>query len=133
MFVMVVDVKSLTVPAAVDAATDVVPIPLESSLLGSYLETLNLKLWSIQGCHELYASLGFDLMEVGTDSVTLRAGKNANFRTIMFTFRSLQALIADTETDDAQQQQQNIEKLYIFFLYFGCLAFVCQCCVLFSI
>ncbi|KAH9419028.1 Tetratricopeptide repeat protein 28 [Dermatophagoides pteronyssinus] len=79
----------------------------QSSLLGSYLETLNLKLWSIQGCHELYASLGFDLMEVGTDSVTLRAGKNANFRTIMFTFRSLQALIADTETDDAQQQQQN--------------------------
>ncbi|OTF82303.1 Rapsynoid-like protein [Euroglyphus maynei] len=78
-----------------------------SSLLASYLETLNLKLWSTKGCHELYASLGFDLMEVGSDSVTLRAGKNANFRTIMFTLQSLKALF-DNETiaDDQQQQQQ---------------------------
>ncbi|XP_075590272.1 uncharacterized protein LOC124497851 [Dermatophagoides farinae] len=84
---------------------------LSLSLLASYLETLNLKLWSIQGCHELYASLGFDLMEVGADSVTLRAGKNANFRTIMFTLQSLQALFDNEnretiDNDQLQQQQQ---------------------------
>ena len=66
--------------------------PSDSSTFTSYLETLHLKLWSAPGCHELYASLGYDLMEVGSNSVTLRAGKNANIRTILFALQTLQAL-----------------------------------------
>lgn len=69
-----------------------------STLLASHLETLHLKLWSAPGCHELYASLGFDLMEVGSNSVTLRAGKNANIRTIMFALQTLQALFDKENT-----------------------------------
>lgn len=61
-------------------------------ILNCHLETLNLRLWSTPGCHELYASLGFDLMEVGSNLVTLRAGKTANLRTIVFTLQTLQAL-----------------------------------------
>ena len=32
---------------------------------------LNLKLWRTSGCHELLASLGFDLIGVGKDEVML--------------------------------------------------------------
>ncbi|KPM09041.1 Rapsynoid-like protein [Sarcoptes scabiei] len=66
-------------------------------MLSSYLETIHIKLWSQPGCHELYASLGFDLMEIGTDSVTLRAGKNANIRTIMFAQQTLQSLFDNND------------------------------------
>lgn len=59
---------------------------------------VSVKLWSIPGCHELLASLGFDLMEVGKDEVTLRMGKQANRRTIQF---SLQALLAVFDTQEA--------------------------------
>ncbi|XP_064461198.1 tetratricopeptide repeat protein 28-like [Ornithodoros turicata] len=56
------------------------------------------KLWSVPGCHELLASLGFDLMEVGKDEVTLRMGKQANRRSIQF---ALQALLAVFDTQEA--------------------------------
>lgn len=82
-------------------------IQMSSCLLSSYLEILNIKLWSTPGCHELYASLGFDLMEVGSDSVTLRAGKNANIRTIMFALQSLQALFDKENTNDNDSLENN--------------------------
>lgn len=44
------------------------------------------------GCHELFASLGFDLLDVGQDKVTLRTGKQANRRNIQFTMQALLAL-----------------------------------------
>lgn len=44
------------------------------------------------GCHELLASLGFDLIDVGQDKVTLRTGKQANRRSIQFTSQALLAL-----------------------------------------
>merc|ERR1719336_2824370 len=50
------------------------------------------------GCHELLASLGFDLMEVGKDEVTLKTSKSANKRQIQF---ALQALVALFDTDEA--------------------------------
>lgn len=50
------------------------------------------KLWRIPGCHELLASLGFDLMEVGRNEVTLRTGKSANKRNIQFALQALLAL-----------------------------------------
>lgn len=59
---------------------------------------VNVKLWRIPGCHELLASLGFDLMEVGRDEVTLRTCRNANKRQIQF---ALQALVALFDTDEA--------------------------------
>ncbi|CAN7987066.1 unnamed protein product, partial [Ixodes hexagonus] len=59
---------------------------------------VSVKLWSVPGCHELLASLGFDLMEVGRDEVTLRMGKQANRRTIQF---ALQALLAVFDTQEA--------------------------------
>lgn len=78
-------------------------------LLSSYLETLNLKLWSASGCHELYASLGYDLMEVGSDSVTLRAGKNANIRTILFALQTLQALY-DKDNDENSSDTNSVQS-----------------------
>lgn len=59
---------------------------------------IGVKLWQVPGCHELLASLGFDLMEVGTDEVTLRTGKQANRRNIQFV---LQALLALFDTQEA--------------------------------
>lgn len=59
---------------------------------------LSVRLWRISGCHELLASLGFDLMEVGQDQVTLRTGKQANRRNCQFV---LQALLALFDTQEA--------------------------------
>lgn len=59
---------------------------------------LNVRLWRIPGCHELLASLGFDLTEVGQDKVTLRTSKQANRRNVQFT---LQALLALFDTQEA--------------------------------
>lgn len=50
------------------------------------------RLWRVNGCHELLASLGFDLAEVGQDEVTLRTGKTANRRHIQFVLQALLAL-----------------------------------------
>lgn len=49
----------------------------------------------MNGCHELLASLGFDLAEVGQDEVTLRTGKTANRRHIQFVLQSLLALFGN--------------------------------------
>ena len=59
---------------------------------------VNVKLWRVPGCHELLASLGFDLMEVGKQDVILKTGKQANKRQIHY---ALQALLALFETQDA--------------------------------
>jgi hypothetical protein len=53
---------------------------------------LSVRLWRVSGCHELLASLSFDLMEVGQDQVTLRTGKLANRRNCQFVLQSLLAL-----------------------------------------
>ena len=59
---------------------------------------VNVRLWRVPGCHELLASLGFDLMEVGKDDVTLKTSRTANKRQIQF---ALQALVALFDTDEA--------------------------------
>ena len=59
---------------------------------------VNVRLWRVPGCHELLASLGFDLLEVGKDEVTLKTSKTANKRQIQF---ALQALLAVFDTQDA--------------------------------
>lgn len=59
---------------------------------------LSVRLWRVSGCHELLASLGYDLMEVGQDYVTLRTGKQANRRNCQFV---LQALLALFDTHEA--------------------------------
>merc|ERR1719412_1676432 len=66
--------------------------------LESVKTPVNVRLWRVPGCHELLASLGFDLMEVGRDEVTLKTGKTANKRQIQF---ALQALVALFDTDAA--------------------------------
>ena len=50
-----------------------------------------MRLWQAPGCHEFLASLGFDLLGVGKDEVTVKAGKQANRRILQF---GLQALVA---------------------------------------
>ncbi|TRY69941.1 hypothetical protein TCAL_01247 [Tigriopus californicus] len=68
---------------------------------------VNVKLWQLQGCHELLASLGFDLMEVGKDDVILKTGKTANKRQIQF---ALQALVALFDTQDAPRSVEMDES-----------------------
>ncbi|XP_074640463.1 tetratricopeptide repeat protein 28-like isoform X2 [Tubulanus polymorphus] len=60
--------------------------------------TVGVKLWRVQGCHEFLASLGFDLVGVGHNEVTLRLGKQANRRLLQF---ALTALVALFDTQDA--------------------------------
>lgn len=56
---------------------------------------VSVRLWRVPGCHELLASLGFDLMDVGQDKVTLRTGKQANRRNIQFVLQALLALFGN--------------------------------------
>lgn len=53
---------------------------------------LPVRVWRAPGAHELFASLGFDLMEVGQLEVTLRTGKQASRRAVQFALQALLAL-----------------------------------------
>ncbi|KAK3084673.1 hypothetical protein FSP39_017245 [Pinctada imbricata] len=59
---------------------------------------ISVKLWRAPGCHEFLASLGLDLVEVGSNNVTLRLGKQANRRQLQF---ALQSLVAVFDTQEA--------------------------------
>ena len=60
--------------------------------VGAYFKVpVSVRLWRAAGCHEFLASLGFDLVDVGRDEVTIKAGKQANRRILQF---ALQALVA---------------------------------------
>ena len=50
---------------------------------------LNIKLWRTSGCHELLASLGFDLIGVGKAEVMLRSGKPNSRRALQCTVQAL--------------------------------------------
>jgi len=54
--------------------------------------SLGVRLWKISGFHDLMSSLGFDLMDVDEDQVTLRTGKHANKRNCQFVLQALLAL-----------------------------------------
>ncbi|XP_033210502.1 tetratricopeptide repeat protein 28 [Belonocnema kinseyi] len=60
--------------------------------------SLPVRVWRASGSHELFASLGFDLMEVGQSEVILRTGKQASRRAVQF---ALQALLALFDTQEA--------------------------------
>ncbi|XP_011297829.1 tetratricopeptide repeat protein 28 [Fopius arisanus] len=60
--------------------------------------SLPVRVWRASGSHELFASLGMDLMEVGQSEVTLRTGKQASRRAVQF---ALQALLALFDTQEA--------------------------------
>ena len=68
---------------------------------------VNVRLWRVPGCHELLASLGFDLMEVGKEDVILKTGKSANKRQIQF---ALQALLALFDPQDAPRSLEIDEE-----------------------
>ena len=68
---------------------------------GSSVEVpVSVKLWKVPGCHELLASLGFDLMEVAGNKqdVILKTSKQASKRQVQY---ALQVLLALFETQDA--------------------------------
>ena len=67
--------------------------------IGASVEVpVSVKLWRVPGCHELLASLGFDLMEVGKQDVILKTSKQAYKRQVQY---ALQVLLALFETQDA--------------------------------
>ena len=68
---------------------------------------VNVRLWRVPGCHELLASVGFDLMEVGKEDVILKTGKSANKRQIQF---ALQALLALFDPQDAPRSLEIDEE-----------------------
>merc|ERR550539_1090645 len=74
---------------------------------------VNVRLWRVPGCHELLASLGFDLMEVGREDVTLKTGKSANRRQIQFALQALLALFDPQEAPrsiDVDEDQETSEE-----------------------
>ena len=73
--------------------------------------SLNVRLWRISGFHEMLASLGFDLMDVGQDQVTLRTGKQANRRNCQFVLQALLALFDTQEAPKALESCSSTESL----------------------
>lgn len=78
--------------------------------------SLSVRLWKISGFHEMLASLGFDLMDVGQDQVTLRTGKQANKRNCLFVLQSLLALFTQEAPktigmDSASNSSSSTESL----------------------
>merc|ERR1719331_3060890 len=79
---------------------------------------MNVRLWRVAGCHELLASLGFDLMEVGKDEVTLKTSKHANKRQIQFAIQALVALFdtdaaprcLEIESSECSEEQEDLEE-----------------------
>lgn len=69
---------------------------------------LKLKLWRTIGCHELLASLGFDLIGVGKDEVMLRSGKANSRRAVQCT---VQALCALTDSENPAEKEDPTFKL----------------------
>lgn len=57
--------------------------------------SLPVRVWRASGSHELFASLGFDLMEVGQSEVILRTGKQASRRAVQFALQALLALFGE--------------------------------------
>lgn len=78
---------------APEAAEDVISAMRRATCATEGQEvTLPVKIWRASGSHELFASLGFDLMEVGQAEVTLRTGKQASRRAVQFALQALLAL-----------------------------------------
>lgn len=84
---------------------------------GSVEIPLSVRLWRVSGCHELLASLGFDLMEVGQDQVTLRTGKQANRRNCQFVLQALLALFGECETSLWKYEKRNAYGTLLLFVY----------------
>ncbi|KAL3858484.1 hypothetical protein ACJMK2_013073, partial [Sinanodonta woodiana] len=74
---------------------------------------VNVNLWRAPGCHEFFASLGLDLVEVGNDDVTLRLGKQANKRQLQFALQSLVAVFDMMEAPRilSQDSSSSLESL----------------------
>ena len=87
------------------AVTAITATPTAAASEAGLMLPVSVRLWRVPGCHELLASLGFDLMEVGRDEVTLRTGKAANRRQIQF---ALSALIALFDTDEAPRSLDDV-------------------------
>lgn len=78
---------------APEAAEDVIAAMRRASCATEGQEViLPVHVWRASGSHELFASLGFDLMEVGQSEVTLRTGKQASRRAVQFALQALLAL-----------------------------------------
>lgn len=83
--------------------------------------SLGVRLWKISGFHEMLASLGFDLMDVGQDQVTLRTGKQANKRNCQFVLQALLALFTqeapktigvDCSSTDTSSSTESLNELH---------------------
>ncbi|XP_038059713.1 tetratricopeptide repeat protein 28-like isoform X2 [Patiria miniata] len=59
---------------------------------GAIQVPVNVKLWRTPGCHELLASLGFDLIDVGKEEVLLITGKQVSRRMLHYTLQALLAI-----------------------------------------
>ncbi|CAB0037126.1 unnamed protein product [Trichogramma brassicae] len=82
-----------------EAAEDVIAAMRRASCASEGQEIkLPVRVWRTPGSHELFASLGFDLMEVGQLEVGLRTGKMVSRRSVQF---ALQALLALFDTQEA--------------------------------
>lgn len=78
---------------APEAAEDVIAAMRRASCATEGQEViLPVHVWRASGSHELFASLGFDLMEVGQSEVILRTGKQASRRAVQFALQALLAL-----------------------------------------
>lgn len=53
---------------------------------------LHVQIWGAEGCHELLASLGFDLIDVKGEEVSVKASKQATRRMLQLTVHALAAL-----------------------------------------
>lgn len=81
---------------APEAAEDVIAaMRRASNAIEGQEVKLPVRVWRAPGSHELFASLGFDLMEVGQLEVSLRTGKQASRRHVQFALQALLALFGE--------------------------------------
>ncbi|XP_033099521.1 tetratricopeptide repeat protein 28-like [Anneissia japonica] len=74
---------------------------------------INTKLWRTPGCHELLASLGFDLIDVGKEEVLLITGKQVSRRMLNYILQSLLAVFdpAQAPTSLPLERSPSMESL----------------------
>ncbi|CAG7815969.1 unnamed protein product [Allacma fusca] len=99
--------KLLSTPEAGDDVISILRQAISEMSLGdsnadkSVEVKINVKLWGIAGCHELLASLGFDLIEVGENEVILGVGKHVNSRMLQLALQATLALFdSQLESND---------------------------------
>lgn len=102
-----------------EAAEDVIAAMRRASCATEGQEVvLPVHVWRASGSHELFASLGFDLMEVGQSEVILRTGKQASRRAVQFALQALLALFGKLKFMMIHNNSSRCKLILFIYVYY---------------